>query len=68
MSRRIATRLVSVGPALVQAHDGLIGAGSGGVVTGGSPLTGALIRGGIGAERGAVTSGNDISLGPPLWR
>jgi osmotically inducible lipoprotein OsmB len=48
---------------------GLIGAGAGaavGAVTGGSPLTGALIGGGI--VGGAVTSHNDVNLGRPVWR
>ena len=39
-----------------------------GAVTGGSPLTGALIGGGIGAVGGAVTSHNDVNLGCPIWR
>ena len=48
---------------------GLIGAGAAvGAVTGGSPLTGALIGGGIGAVGGAVTSHNDVNLGRPIWR
>jgi hypothetical protein len=50
---------------------GLIGAGGGAAiaaVTGGSPLVGAAIGGGAGALGGALTSGNDINLGRPIWR
>jgi osmotically inducible lipoprotein OsmB len=82
MSRSIATTLVlaGLGPALANcgyspgdraASGGLIGAGAGAGVaalTGGSPLTGALIGGAVGAVGGAVTSHNDIDLGRPVWR
>jgi osmotically inducible lipoprotein OsmB len=37
-------------------------------VTGGNPLVGAAIGGGAGALGGALTSGNDINLGRPIWR
>lgn len=50
---------------------GLLGAGAGAGVaalTGGSPLAGAAIGGAAGAIGGAVTSGNDINLGRPVWR
>ena len=50
---------------------GLIGAGGGAAIaamTGGAPLVGAAIGGGVGALGGALTSGNDINLGRPLWR
>ena len=50
---------------------GLIGAGGGAAIaaaTGGSPLAGAAIGGGVGALGGALTSGNDINLGRPIWR
>ena len=50
---------------------GLIGAASGaGIValTGGAPLVGAAIGGAAGALGGALTSGNGINLGKPIWR
>lgn len=50
---------------------GLIGAGGGAAiaaVTGGAPLVGAAIGGAAGAVGGAVTSGNDLNLGRPVWR
>jgi len=53
------------------ASGGLIGAGGGAAIaaaTGGAPLAGALIGGGIGALGGALTSGNSINLGRPIWR
>ena len=53
------------------ASGGRIGAGAGAgiaAVTGGSPLTGALVGGAVGAVGGAVTSHNDINLGRPVWR
>lgn len=53
------------------ASGGLIGAGGGAAiaaVTGGSPLVGAAIGGAAGAIGGAVTSGNSINLGRPIWR
>jgi hypothetical protein len=82
MSRSIATTLVLAGLGLALANcgyspgdraasGGLIGAGAGAGVaalTGGSPLTGALIGGAVGAVGGAVTSHNDIDLGRPVWR
>jgi osmotically inducible lipoprotein OsmB len=82
MSRSIATTLVFAGLALVlvgcgyspgdrAASGGLIGAGAGAgiaAVTGGSPLTGALVGGAVGAVGGAVTSHNDVNLGRPIWR
>jgi hypothetical protein len=82
MSRSIATTLVVVGLGLAlagcgyspgdrAASGGLLGAGAGAgiaAVTGGSPLTGALIGGAVGAVGGAVTSHNDVNLGRPIWR
>jgi osmotically inducible lipoprotein OsmB len=53
------------------ASGGLIGAGGGAAIaaiTGGSPLVGAAIGGAAGAIGGAVTSGNSINLGRPVWR
>ncbi|MDR3536994.1 MAG: hypothetical protein P4L71_10890 [Acetobacteraceae bacterium] len=50
---------------------GLIGAGGGAAIaamTGGAPLVGAAIGGAAGAIGGAVTSGNNINLGRPVWR
>jgi osmotically inducible lipoprotein OsmB len=50
---------------------GLIGAGGGAAIaamTGGAPLAGAAIGGAVGAVGGAVTSGNTINLGRPIWR
>jgi hypothetical protein len=50
---------------------GLIGAGGGAAIaalTGGAPLAGAAIGGAAGALGGALTSGNDINLGRPVWR
>jgi len=50
---------------------GLIGAGGGAAIpamTGGAPLVGAAIGGAAGAVGGAVTSGNAINLGRPIWR
>ena len=37
-------------------------------MTGGAPLAGAAIGGAMGAVGGAVTSGNTINLGRPIWR
>lgn len=82
MSRGIATALVMTGLGLAlagcgystgdrAASGGLLGAGAGAgiaAVTGGSPLTGALIGGAVGAVGGAATSHNDINLGRPIWR
>jgi osmotically inducible lipoprotein OsmB len=53
------------------ASGGLIGAGGGSAIaaiTGGSPLLGAAIGGAVCAIGGAVTSGNAINLGGPVWR
>jgi hypothetical protein len=53
------------------ASGGLLGAGAGAgiaAVTGGSPLTGALIGGAVGAVGGAATNPNDVYLGRPVWR
>jgi osmotically inducible lipoprotein OsmB len=53
------------------ASGGLLGAGGGAAIaaiTGGSPLAGAAIGGAAGAIGGAVTSGNGINLGRPIWR
>lgn len=50
---------------------GLLGAGGGaaiGAVAGGSPLAGAAIGGAAGAIGGALTSGNTVNLGRPVWR
>lgn len=50
---------------------GMLGAATGaGIValTGGAPLVGAAIGGAVGALGGAVTSGNAINLGRPIWR
>jgi len=80
MSRKIATTLVQARLGLARAGCGfgtgdladsgdLLGAGAGlAAVTGGSPLTGALIGGAAGAVRGAATSHNDVDLGHPIWR
>jgi osmotically inducible lipoprotein OsmB len=34
----------------------------------GSPVTGALIGGAVGAGAGALTDEDDINLGKPIWR
>jgi hypothetical protein len=82
MRRGIATGLVLIPLALSLTgcgynrgdralSGGLIGAGGGAAIaaaTGGSPLAGAAIGGAAGAIGGAVTSGNDINLGRPVWR
>jgi len=50
---------------------GLIGAGGGAAiaaVAGANPLVGAAIGAGAGALGGALTSGNSINLGRPIWR
>ncbi|SHK23386.1 YMGG-like Gly-zipper [Roseomonas rosea] len=49
---------------------GLLGAGAGAAIgsLSGSAGTGALIGGAAGAAGGALTSGNDINLGRPVWR
>jgi len=49
---------------------GGIGAGVGllGGVIVGAPLEGALIGGAVGAGTGALTTGNQINLGRPIWR
>ena len=80
MSRNNAVTLVVAGQGLAPAgcgystgdqaaSGGLLGAGARiAAVTGGSPLTGALIGGAAGAVGGAVTSHNDIDLSRPIWR
>ena len=48
-----------------------IGAGAGAVgsaVTGGNPVTGAVVGGVAGAAVGGLTSDRDVDLGKPLWR
>ena len=53
------------------ASGGLIGAGGGATIAaiaGANPLVGAAIGGAAGAIGGAVTSGNSINLGRPVWR
>jgi osmotically inducible lipoprotein OsmB len=53
------------------ASGGLIGAGGGAAiaaVAGANPLVGAAIGGAAGAIGGAVTSGDSINLGRPVWR
>lgn len=48
-----------------------IGAGAGtvgSIVTGGNPLTGAVIGGAVGAAAGAVTKKKDVDLGDPIWK
>ena len=50
---------------------GALGAGAGavtGAVTGGSPITGAIIGGALGAGAGALTKEKDVNLGKPVWR
>ncbi len=45
------------------------GAGSvGSVVTGGNPVTGAVIGGAVGAAAGALTKKKDVDLGKPIWK
>ena len=82
MRRTVATGLVLVtlafglagcgySPGDRAASGGLIGAGGGAAIAaiaGANPLVGAAIGGGVGAIGGAVTSGNDINLGRPIWR
>jgi osmotically inducible lipoprotein OsmB len=53
------------------ASGGLIGAAGGAAIaamTGGAPLVGAAIGAGAGALGGALTSGQGINLGRPIWR
>lgn len=47
-----------------------IGAGVGalGGLMVGAPLEGAIIGGAVGAGTGALTKGNQIDLGRPIWR
>src|SRR4029077_5846331 len=49
---------------------GLLGAGTGAAIgaAAGNPAAGALIGGLGGATIGALTSPNDVNLGPPPWR
>ncbi len=50
---------------------GGIGAGVGAIgstMTGGDPLTGAVIGGAVGAATGALTDEEDVDLGKPFWR
>lgn len=50
---------------------GGIGAGIGAVgstMTGGDPLTGAVIGGAVGAAAGGLTDENDVNLGKPWWK
>lgn len=47
-----------------------IGAGAG-ALTGllfGAPLTGAVVGGALGAGAGALTTRDQVNLGPPSWR
>ena len=53
------------------ASGGIIGAGGGAAIAaiaGGNPLVGAAVGGAAGAIGGAVTNGNEINLGRPVWR
>ena len=52
------------------ASGALLGAGGGAVLgaIGGNAGLGALAGAGAGALGGALTSGNDINLGRPIWR
>jgi osmotically inducible lipoprotein OsmB len=53
------------------ASGGLIGAGGGAAIAaiaGANPLVGAAIGAGVGAIGGAVTNGNTVNLGQPIWR
>jgi osmotically inducible lipoprotein OsmB len=59
MSRRIAKALVLVSLGLAMAGCGYS--------TGDRAASGGSIGGGIGAVGGAVTSGNDVNLGRPVW-
>lgn len=50
---------------------GAIGAGVGAVgstITGGSPVTGAIVGGAAGAATGGLTKEKDLNLGKPIWR
>ena len=50
---------------------GGIGAATGAgaaAVTGGNPVTGALLGGAAGAAIGGLTKSNDLNLGKPIWR
>jgi hypothetical protein len=82
MTSRIAPALVLLGLGFAvtgcgynqgdrAASGGLLGAGGGAAIsalTGGNPLTGALIGGAVGAVGGAATNPNDVNLGRPVWR
>ncbi len=81
MSRLITTSLLVGAMALGLAGCGynkgdraasgaLLGAGGGAVLgaIGGNAGLGALAGAGAGALGGALTSGNDINLGRPIWR
>lgn len=46
-----------------------IGAGAvGDALIGGSPVTGALLGGAVGAAAGGLTKKKDVDLGTPIWR
>jgi osmotically inducible lipoprotein OsmB len=50
---------------------GGIGAASGAgaaAVTGGNPVTGAILGGAAGAAIGGLTNKGDLDLGKPIWR
>ena len=50
---------------------GGIGAGVGALgsaVTGGDPLTGAVVGGAVGAAAGGFTKKKDLDLGEPFWK
>jgi osmotically inducible lipoprotein OsmB len=50
---------------------GGIGAASGAgaaAVTGGNPVTGAILGGAAGAAIGGLTNKDDLNLGKPIWR
>lgn len=50
---------------------GGIGAGVGALgstITGGDPVTGAVVGGAVGAAAGGLTNKNDVNLGKPVWK
>lgn len=50
---------------------GGIGAGVGALgstLTGGDPLTGAVVGGAVGAAAGGLTDKDDVNLGKPAWK
>jgi osmotically inducible lipoprotein OsmB len=54
--------------ALSGAGIGAAGGAGAAAVTGGNPVTGAILGGAAGAAIGGLTNKGDLDLGKPIWR